>query len=278
MNLPTPAPVRAGSLTIPVPRTPFFLIAGPCVIESRAHALECAQSIIEITKSRGIPYIYKSSYDKANRSSGSTFRGTGIVKGMEILAEVREKYKVPILTDVHTADEATEAGKTVDVVQVPAFLCRQTDLLIACAETGKCVNIKKGQFLSPAEMKGAVEKVKSAGNSNITLTERGTFFGYGRLVVDFAGLPDLAAFGYPVVFDATHSVQRPGALGDRSGGDRGRVPFLARAAVAAGFDGLFMETHPDPDRAPSDGPNMVRLAELGALLDECVAISRAVRQ
>lgn len=270
------AAVRAGSLTLPTPGAPLFLIAGPCVIESRAHALECAHAIVEIAAKRGLPYIYKSSYDKANRTSGASFRGVGIRKGMEILADVREKYAVPILTDVHTAAEATEAGRTVDVLQVPAFLCRQTDLLLACAETKKCVNIKKGQFLSPVEMKGAVEKVKSAGNNNILLTERGTFFGYGRLVVDFAGFPDLAAHGAPLVFDATHSVQRPGAEGNRSGGDRTRVPFLARAAVAAGFHGLFLESHPDPDCAPSDGPNMVRIADLGALLDDCVAIARSL--
>ncbi|MBI3820111.1 MAG: 3-deoxy-8-phosphooctulonate synthase [Planctomycetes bacterium] len=274
--LPTPNPVRAGRYTLPASGTPFFLIAGPCAIESRAHAMECAQEIVEIAAKRKIPIIYKSSYDKANRTSGKSFRGVGLKNGLAILAEVREKYQIPILTDVHLPEEAAEAGKTVDVLQIPAFLCRQTDLLTACALTGKCVNIKKGQFLSPAEMKGAVEKVKSSGNVNILLTERGTFFGYGRLVVDFAGLPDLAAHGQPVVFDATHSVQRPGSLGDRTGGDRERVPFLARAAVAAGFHGLFMETHPDPDHAPSDGPNMVRLDALGALLDECVAIASAL--
>ncbi|MFN0207398.1 MAG: 3-deoxy-8-phosphooctulonate synthase [Planctomycetota bacterium] len=269
------SPVQAGSLTIQA-RAPFFIIAGPCVIESRAHAMECAEATVKIMAARGIPYIYKSSYDKANRTSGKSFRGVGIAKGMDILAEVREKYQIPVLTDVHDAPDAREAGKTVDVLQIPAFLCRQTDLLIACGESGKCVNIKKGQFLSPEEMRGAVEKVRSTKNKNILLTERGTFFGYGRLVVDFAGLPDLAAHGCPVVFDATHSVQRPGALGDRTGGDRSRVPFLARAAVAAGFDGMFMEVHPDPDRAPSDGPNMLSIASLPELLDECLAIGKAL--
>jgi 2-dehydro-3-deoxyphosphooctonate aldolase (KDO 8-P synthase) len=269
-------PVAAGTLKLPKQGAPFFLIAGPCVIEGDAHALECARAIAEIAAKRGIPYVFKSSYDKANRSSGKTFRGVGLEKGLAILAEVRKKVGVPVLTDVHLPEEAREAANAVDVLQVPAFLCRQTDLLVACGESGKCVNIKKGQFLAPGEMAGAVEKVRATGNPNILLTERGTFFGYGRLVVDFAGLPELAAHGCPTVFDATHSVQRPGALGDRSGGDRTRVPFLARAAMAAGFDGLFLEVHPDPDRAPSDGPNMVKLDTLGVLLDACVAIARAV--
>lgn len=273
-----PAAVRAGSLTLPAPGAPFFLIAGPCVIESRAHAHECAAAVCEITKKRGIPYIYKSSYDKANRSSGKSFRGVGIARGIGILAEVRERWNTPVLTDVHLPDEATEAGRVVDILQIPAFLCRQTDLLLAAAATGKCVNVKKGQFLSPLDMRGAVQKIKDAGNPNVLLTERGTFFGYGRLVVDFAGLPDLASHGCPTVFDATHSVQQPGALGDRTGGDRSRVPGLARAAIAAGFDGLFAETHPDPDKAPSDGPNMVRIDTLGALLDDCIAIARAIRK
>jgi 2-dehydro-3-deoxyphosphooctonate aldolase (KDO 8-P synthase) len=267
--------VRAGSLTLPAPGAPFFLLAGPCVIESRAHALECAGAIAEIARRLGIPFIYKSSYDKANRSSGKSFRGVGLDKGLEILTEVRAAARVPVVTDVHTAEEARAAGKAVDVLQVPAFLCRQTDLLFACGETGKCVNVKKGQFLSPEEMGGALDKVKSTGNGNVLLTERGTFFGYGRLVVDFAGFPDLAAHGVPTVFDATHAVQRPGALGDRSGGDRTRVPFLARAAVAVGFLGLFMEVHPDPDRAPSDGPNMVPLGSLEPLLAACLAIAKA---
>jgi 2-dehydro-3-deoxyphosphooctonate aldolase (KDO 8-P synthase) len=271
----TPRIAAAGALRLPQAGAPFFLIAGPCVIESRAHALETAEAAAAAARKLGLPFVYKSSYDKANRSSGSSFRGVGLAKGMQILAEVREKVKIPILTDVHTAEEAREAGKTVDVLQIPAFLCRQTDLLLACGETHKCVNIKKGQFLAPEEMRGAVEKVASTGNRNILLTERGTFFGYGRLVVDFAGVPDLLAHGYPLVFDATHAVQRPGALGDRSGGDRTRVPYLARAAMAAGFHGLFLEVHGDPDRAPSDGPNMVKLAELPALLADCAAIARA---
>jgi 2-dehydro-3-deoxyphosphooctonate aldolase (KDO 8-P synthase) len=274
---PQRVPVRAGSLTIPSPGSPFFVLAGPCVIESRAHALECADALVKIMEARRIPYIYKSSYDKANRTSRSSFRGVGLSSGMDILNEVRETFRVPVLTDVHTAEEAREAGRTVDIVQVPAFLCRQTDLLMACGESGKCVNIKKGQFLSPEEMRGAVEKVRATGNANILLTERGTFFGYGRLVVDFSGLPDFAAHGCPTVFDATHSVQRPGALGDRTGGDRTRAPILARAAIAAGFDGLFMEVHPDPDNAPSDGPNMIRLADLPRVLDECLAVGRALR-
>ncbi len=273
----TPRSVRAGSLTLPDPDAPFFLIAGPCVIESEAHASDTARAIGEIVGARKLPWIFKSSYDKANRTSGTSFRGLGIAKGLAVLDGIRGALGVPVLTDVHLPEEAREAGRVVDVLQVPAFLCRQTDLLVACAETGRCVNVKKGQFLSPEEMRGAVEKVRGAGNENVLLTERGTFFGYGRLVVDFAGLPDLAAHGAPVVFDATHAVQRPGGLGDRSGGDRTRVPFLARAAVAAGFHGLFLEVHPDPDRAPSDGPNMVRLADLGPLLDQCIAIATALR-
>jgi 2-dehydro-3-deoxyphosphooctonate aldolase (KDO 8-P synthase) len=269
-------PVTAGNLTIPSKGAPFFLFAGPCVIESESHALECARAIAAVASKHKIPFVYKSSYDKANRSSVKSFRGVGLEKGLAILAEVRRKVGVPVLTDVHLPEEAAEAGKVVDVLQVPAFLCRQTDLLVSCGETGKCVNIKKGQFLSPREMAGAVEKVRGTGNPNILLTERGTFFGYGRLVVDFSGFPDLAEHGCPTVFDATHSVQQPGALGDRTGGDRTRVPFLARAAMAVGFDGLFMEVHPDPDRAPSDGPNMVKLDSLGALVESCVAVARAL--
>ncbi|HKE00305.1 MAG TPA: 3-deoxy-8-phosphooctulonate synthase [Planctomycetota bacterium] len=273
-----PKPVLAGELVLPSKGAPLFVIAGPCVIESAAHALETAEAVAAIVRARGLPLVFKSSYDKANRSSGKSFRGIGMEKGLAALAEVRRKVRVPVLTDVHLPDEAKAAAEAVDVLQIPAFLCRQTDLLVACGETGRCVNVKKGQFLSPAEMGGALEKVRATGNSNVLVTERGTFFGYGRLVVDFSALPDLRAHGAPCVFDATHSVQRPGALGDRTGGDRERVPYLARAAVAAGFDGLFLEVHPDPDRAPSDGPNMVRLDALGALLDECVAIARALRR
>jgi 2-dehydro-3-deoxyphosphooctonate aldolase (KDO 8-P synthase) len=275
----TPSPsARAGDLALPGADAPFFVIAGPCVIESAEQALETARALAEIARGRGLPFIFKSSYDKANRTSGRSFRGPGLERGLAALEQVRRSLRVPVLTDVHSPEEAREAGKVVDVVQVPAFLCRQTDLLLACGETGKCVNVKKGQFVAPEEMRGALDKVRSTGNENVLLTERGTFFGYGRLVVDFAALPDLAAHGAPTVFDATHSVQRPGGLGDRTGGDRTRVPYLARAAVAAGFDGLFLEVHPDPDRAPSDGPNMVRLDALGALLDDCVSIARALRR
>jgi 2-dehydro-3-deoxyphosphooctonate aldolase (KDO 8-P synthase) len=246
------------------------------VIEGRDFALETAKRLAAIARERGIPFVYKSSYDKANRTSGSSFRGPGLGEGLGILAEVRAKVGVPVLTDVHTEEQALAAGKVVDCVQIPAFLCRQTDLLFAAASTGKAVNIKKGQFLSPEEMKNALEKVTSRGNENALLTERGTFFGYGRLVVDMTGIPAMRAFGHPVVMDGTHSVQRPGGLGDRTGGDRRLVPTLVRAAVAAGCDGLFLETHPDPDRAPSDGPNMVRLDDLAALLDEALAIRRAL--
>ncbi|HET6204428.1 MAG TPA: 3-deoxy-8-phosphooctulonate synthase [Planctomycetota bacterium] len=267
--------VRVGSLELGG-GGPLFLLAGPCVIEGRDFALETAKRLAAIARERGIPFVYKSSYDKANRTSGSSFRGPGLGEGLGILAEVRAKVGVPVLTDVHTEEQALAAGKVVDCVQIPAFLCRQTDLLFAAASTGKAVNIKKGQFLSPEEMKNALEKVTSRGNENALLTERGTFFGYGRLVVDMTGIPAMRAFGHPVVMDGTHSVQRPGGLGDRTGGDRRLVPTLVRAAVAAGCDGLFLETHPDPDRAPSDGPNMVRLDDLAALLDEALAIRRAL--
>jgi 2-dehydro-3-deoxyphosphooctonate aldolase (KDO 8-P synthase) len=255
---------------------PLFLLAGPCAIEGRAFALETARRLASIAAERKVPFVYKSSYDKANRSSGKSYRGPGLEEGLSILGEVRAKVGVPVLTDVHTEEEALAAGKVVDCVQIPAFLCRQTDLLLAAASTGKAVNVKKGQFLSPEEMKNALDKVLSRGNENVLLTERGTFFGYGRLVVDMAGIPTMRAFGWPVVMDGTHSVQRPGGLGDRTGGDRRLVPTLVRAAVGAGCDGLFLETHPDPDRAPSDGPNMVRMDDLPGVLDEALAIRRAL--
>jgi 2-dehydro-3-deoxyphosphooctonate aldolase (KDO 8-P synthase) len=249
-----------------------FLIAGPCVIESERLALETAQHIAEIARAVGMPYVFKSSYDKANRTSGTSFRGPGIKEGLAVLRKVKEQVGVPVLTDVHTAEEARQAAEVVDVLQIPAFLCRQTDLLIAAAETGRVVNVKKGQFLSPWEMENVVRKVEHAGNQRMFLTERGSSFGYNNLVVDMRALPIMRRFGYPVVFDATHSVQLPGGGGTKSSGQREFVTPLACAAAAAGCDGFFMEVHPDPDQALSDGPNMVPLHQLKPLLERLVRI------
>jgi 2-dehydro-3-deoxyphosphooctonate aldolase (KDO 8-P synthase) len=256
---------------------PLLLVAGPCVVESRDHALRHAERIRDMAAEAGVSFVYKSSYDKANRSSGRSFRGRGMDEGLAILAEVRRKVGVPVLTDFHTPEEAAPAAQAVDCLQVPAFLCRQTDMLLAAAATGKAVNVKKGQFLAPWDMGNVVEKLRGAGCRDVLLTERGVSFGYGALVVDFRSLPAMRAFGHPVVFDGTHSVQRPGGLGDRSGGDRREVPALVRAAVAVGVDGLFLEVHEDPDRAPSDGPNMLVLDTLPALLDRVVRIRAAAR-
>ncbi len=256
----------------------LFLIAGPCVLETRELALSVAGRLAEICAARGIPLIFKSSFDKANRSSSSAVRGPGM-EALEWLAEVRERFHVPVLTDVHASEQCARAAELVDVLQIPAFLCRQTDLLLAAAATGKTVNVKKGQFLAPWDMKNVAQKITRAGNPNVMVTERGVTFGYGRLVVDMTGFEHLSATGHPVVFDATHSVQQPGALGDRTGGDRRQVPGLARAAVATGeVDGLFFEVHPDPDHAPSDGPNMVVLEQFPSILDGVIAVHRAVRQ
>jgi len=252
-----------------------FLIAGPCVLESERLALETAQRIAEIARALNIPYIFKSSYDKANRSSGTSFRGPGLKDGLAILKKVKDQIGVPVLTDVHSEDEATEAGTVVDVLQIPAFLCRQTDLLIAAAKTGKVVNVKKGQFLSPGEMANVVAKLEESGTRRIILTERGTTFGYNNLVVDMRALPIMRKFGYPVVFDATHSVQLPGGGGTKSAGQREFVTPLACAAAAAGCDGFFMEVHPDPDHALSDGPNMVPLHDLKQLLERLMRICQA---
>ena len=256
----------------------FSIIAGPCVIEGRDHALRHAEAVTSICRRIGVPVVYKSSFDKANRTSIGSFRGVEIEEGLAILAAVRDALGVPVLTDVHTEDLATKAGEVVDGLQIPAFLCRQTDLLLAAGHTGKAVNVKKGQFLSPDDTPHLIEKVRSTGNPNVLLTERGTSFGYQTLVVDYAGFPTMrAATGAPLVFDATHSVQRPGGAGGRSGGDRTKVPYLARAGVACGVDGLFMEVHEDPDRAPSDGPNMVPLAQLETLLTALRRVEDAVR-
>ena len=257
---------------------PFFLIAGPCVIESESLALESAGELKEICAELGIPFIYKSSIDKANRSSHESYRGPGLEEGLRILDKVRQDISVPILTDVHEDSPLDEIAAVVDVLQTPAFLCRQTNFIQNVARQGKPVNIKKGQFLAPWDMQNVVAKCEGAGNPNVLVTERGSTFGYGRLVVDMSGFADLDRSGKPVVFDATHSVQRPGGADGRTGGDRSLVPDLARAAVATGrVDGLFFEVHPDPDRAPSDGPNMVRLDDFGGILDGVLAVHRAVR-
>ena len=245
---------------------PFALIAGPCQLESLDHALYLADGIARAN--RGKPFVFKASFDKANRSSLGSTRGVGLEFGLEILAKVRAEFGCPILSDVHDVAQAETAGAVLDVLQIPAFLCRQTDLLLAAGATGKAVNIKKGQFLAPWDMAHVAAKVASTGNENIMLCDRGTSFGYNTLVSDFRGLPVMAETGYPVVFDATHSVQQPGGQGTTSGGQRQFVPTLARAACAVGIAGLFVETHQDPDHAPSDGPNMIPLDQLGPLLDD----------
>jgi 2-dehydro-3-deoxyphosphooctonate aldolase (KDO 8-P synthase) len=255
----------------------LFLIAGPCVLESRELTLSVAERLAAIAAERRVPLIFKSSFDKANRTSIRSTRGPGLA-GLGWLGEVRERFRIPVLTDVHLPDQCAAVAEIVDVLQIPAFLCRQTDLLVAAARTSRAVNVKKGQFLAPWDMKNAVLKCEEAGNRNVMITERGASFGYGRLVVDMTGFEVLSQAGRPVVFDATHSVQEPGALGEKTGGDRRKVPALARAAVATGHvDGLFFEVHPDPDRAPSDGPNMVVLDEFPAILDGVLAVFRAAR-
>lgn len=256
---------------------PFALIAGPCVIESREHTLRHAEALRTICGKAGVPLVFKSSFDKANRTAGSAFRGPGLDEGLAILATVKRELGLPVLTDVHAADQCQAAGEVVDCLQIPAFLCRQTDLLLAAAATGRVVNVKKGQFLAPEDVGNVLGKITKSGNPNAMITERGVSFGYRTLVVDFTGFPTMRSFGQPLVFDATHAVQRPGGAGTSTGGDRSKVPYLARAAVACGVDGLFMEVHEDPDHAPSDGPNMLRLHDLPAVLDELVRIQRALR-
>jgi 2-dehydro-3-deoxyphosphooctonate aldolase (KDO 8-P synthase) len=253
------------------------LIAGPCAIETRDHALQTSERLVKITQQAGVGFIYKSSFDKANRTSIESGRGIGIDEGLRILADVREAHGCPVLTDVHEREQCAAAADAVDVLQIPAFLCRQTDLLIAAGKTGKAVNVKKGQFLAPWDMKNVAAKVAATGNDRVLLTERGVSFGYNMLVSDMRSLPIMAAEGYPVVFDATHSVMQPGGQGATSGGQREFVPVLARAAVAVGVGAVFMETHEDPDSAPSDGPNMVPLAEMPALLATLVALDGLVK-
>ncbi len=257
---------------------PLAIIAGPCVIDGEAEALDHAGRLREIAAAAGLPLIYKSSYDKANRTSVASFRGPGLDRGLAILEKVRRTTGLPVLSDVHRFEEIRAAAEVLDVLQIPAFLCRQTDFVVAVAEAGKPVNIKKGQFLAPDDVRHVIEKARGAGNEAICVTERGTTFGYHNLVVDMRGLPIMRRFGYPVVFDATHSVQLPGGAGHASGGQREFAPYLARAAVAAGVDAVFMEVHQDPDRAKSDGPNSVPLAWLPRLFEELKAIDALVRR
>ena len=269
--------VRVGGMAIGN-RCPFVLIAGPCQIESRSHALEVAQALREIGQRTGVPVIYKSSFDKANRTSASAARGIGMAAGLGILREVREATGLAVLTDVHAADQCAAVAEAVDVLQIPAFLCRQTDLLLAAGETGRAINVKKGQFLAPWDMANVAAKIAGTGNHNILLCERGASFGYNTLISDMRSLPIMAATGYPVVFDATHSVQQPGGQGTSSGGQREFAPVLARAALAVGVAAVFIETHPDPDRAPSDGPNMIPLRQMEALVTRLAAFDRLAKQ
>jgi len=246
---------------------PLALIAGPCVLESRAHAIEMASALKDIAARLGIGFVYKTSFDKANRTSASSARGLGLDKALEVFTDLRDTLSVPVLTDVHAPEQCAPVAEVVDILQIPAFLCRQTDLLVAAAKTGRPVNVKKGQFLAPWDMANVVEKITGAGNRNVLVTERGVSFGYNTLISDMRSLPVLAKLGAPVIFDATHSVQQPGGQGTSSGGEREFVPVLARAAVAVGVAGLFIETHQDPDRAPSDGPNMIPLRKMEPLLE-----------
>ena len=256
---------------------PFTLIAGPCQLENEKHALDVASELNEITKKLNIGLIYKTSFDKANRTSLKGKRGAGLDKALPVFDKIRKSLGIPVLTDVHTIDQCEIVSKHVDVLQIPAFLCRQTDLLVAAAKTGKIINVKKGQFLAPWDMKNVIKKIEDSGNKNILVTERGASFGYNTLVSDMRSIPIMAKTGYPVVFDATHSVQQPGGMGDKSGGQREFVEYLARAAVAVGVAAVFMETHPDPDNAPSDGPNMVPLSKMPSLLKQLVEIDKLIK-
>ena len=256
---------------------PFTLIAGPCQLENEKHALDVADKLKEITQKLKIGLIYKTSFDKANRTSLKGKRGAGIDKSLPVFDKIRKNLGIPILTDVHTIDQCEIVSRHVDVLQIPAFLCRQTDLLIAAAKTGKIINVKKGQFLAPWDMTHVIKKIEDSGNKNILVTERGASFGYNTLVSDMRSIPIMAKSGYPVVFDATHSVQQPGGMGDKSGGQREFVEYLARAAVAVGVAAVFIETHPDPDNAPSDGPNMVPLSKLPSLLKQLIQIDKLVK-
>jgi len=271
-----PRVVRVGDIAIGN-HLPFVLIAGPCQIESRTHAVEVAEAVREAAAHAGVPVIYKSSFDKANRTSARAARGIGMADGLAILAEVRERTGLAVLTDVHAPEQCGPAAEAVDVLQIPAFLCRQTDLLIAAGRTGRAVNVKKGQFLAPWDMQHVAAKIADTGNENILLCERGASFGYNTLVSDFRSLPIMARTGYPIVYDATHSVQQPGGQGAASGGQREFAPVLARAALAVGVAAVFIETHPDPDKAPSDGPNMIPLREMPTLLARLAGFDRLAK-
>jgi 2-dehydro-3-deoxyphosphooctonate aldolase (KDO 8-P synthase) len=268
--------VKCGKLNISN-TSPFTLIAGPCQLENEKHALDVASELKKITEKLGIGLIYKTSFDKANRTSLKEKRGAGLEKSLPVFDKIRKDVGVPVLTDVHTAEQCAVVSKHVDVLQIPAFLCRQTDLLIAAAKTGKVINVKKGQFLAPWDMINVTKKIADSGNTNILVTERGASFGYNTLVSDMRSLPIMAKNGYPVVFDATHSVQQPGGMGNKSGGQREFVEYLARAAIAVGVAAVFMETHPDPDNAPSDGPNMVPLSKMPSLLQQLVTIDKLIK-
>ena len=257
---------------------PFVLLAGPCALESRDHAFDMSGKLTELTKKLGIPFVYKSSFDKANRTSLKAGRGMGIEKSLPIFADIRKEFKIPVVTDVHSPEQCAEVAEAVDILQIPAFLCRQTDLLIAAAKTGKIINVKKGQFLAPWDMKNVAAKITESGNPNVMLCERGVTFGYNTLVNDMRAIPIMAETGHPVVFDATHSVQQPGGAGSVTSGDRRMVPYLARAAIAVGCAALFMETHENPDSAPSDGPNMVKLQDMPAILEQLLALDRLVKE
>jgi 2-dehydro-3-deoxyphosphooctonate aldolase (KDO 8-P synthase) len=258
-------------------KLPFFLIAGPCAIESKDHAIDHAGKIMEICKRHNINLVYKSSFDKANRSSSLSSRGVGIDKGLNILSDVKKTFNLPLITDVHETFQCKEVAQVVDIIQIPAFLCRQTDLLYAAAETNKIINVKKGQFLAPWDMKNVLNKILDHGNNNVLLTERGTSFGYNTLVSDMRAIPQMSQFGYPVIFDATHSVQQPGGMGLTSGGQREFVSILARAAIAIGVAGLFVEVHENPDKAPSDGPNMLKISELSGLLSKLIELDKLIK-
>lgn len=268
--------VNVGNITIGND-LPFTLIAGPCAMESRDHAIDMSGKLKELTARLGIPLIYKSSFDKANRTSLKAGRGIGLEKAMQVFDEIRASTGLPVVTDVHTAEQCADVAQVVDVLQIPAFLCRQTDLLVAAAKTGRAINVKKGQFLAPWDMKNVAAKITESGNPNVMLCERGVTFGYNTLVNDMRALPVMAETGHPVVFDATHSVQQPGGAGNATSGDRRMVPPLARAALAIGCAAVFMETHQDPDTAPSDGPNMVKLQDLEGILEQLLAIDRLMK-
>ena len=270
------AHVKAGSVTFGND-LPLALIAGPCQMESRDHAFDMAGALVEMTRRLGIGFVYKSSFDKANRTSLTGKRGMGLDAALPVFDDLRTQFGIPVLTDVHTAEQCAPVAAVVDILQIPAFLCRQTDLLIAAAETGRVVNVKKGQFLAPWDMKSVIAKVTGSGNSNVLATERGVSFGYNTLVSDMRSLPVMAETGAPVIFDATHSVQQPGGRGDSTGGERRFVPVLARAAVAVGVAGVFIETHQDPDHAPSDGPNMVPLDAMPDLIEQLMAFDRLAK-